>query len=1291
MFTIILVPQLVLAEPSIDFILPTPSQGDTVGNNYVYLNTSASGTNNVSVFYDFSNSLVLWMRMDDVNQTGPGALVYDNSSYGNNGTAYDDANQTNSGYMGKGFEFDGDSDYVDAGNDSSLNLTASMTLSAWIYPKDWTVGGGHARIFSKGNDSGIEEDGFSFGIAESWLGRSNVLTYVIYGGWVDTSLPNAVDLNEWQHVALVWNHSSRPGNITFYVNGVEMGTRIYNGTHYQNSGGSLVETNETPGVCCISGNPRDSAEYPLAVGIRWHSLGQGASEEKAFNGTIDDAMVLNRALSDEEVAALYANQTSRYAGANITGLADGSHTFRAYSQDTAGSVNFTAERSVTVEYTTTNVTICRDLWIPNTAYTLQNGLSTNGGCLVIQAGNITVDMNGYNITGDGSTGSGVFVNGHDDITIKNGGIFDFDNGIRLSGSSNNNIIDVNISGSSTYDVYLTSSSAGNTFLNVSYDGSKESVGTGSELIREWHYRANVTFPSGRGADYVEVTAYNATGDLIENLTTNATGWTPTGSLIDYVNSSGITTYYYSNYTINASHPVYLPASKTYNVSENMNNLNDPILMGDLFYLSKNYGIQATYTVAIADLDNDGDQDYIAGNFNQPNQVYLNNGSGYFTLYESSVESNSTRKIAIADLDNDGDQDYIAGNFNQQNQIYLNNGSGHFTLYEISPSRSTYSIAIADLDLDGDVDYIEGNFNQQNRIYLNNGSGHFTLYESSQQSEDTASVAIADLDNDGDPDYISGNLGERNRVYKNNGSGHFTSFETNNEFDDTYSMAMGDIDLDGDIDYLSSDYDDVNRVYLNDGTGHFEICLSCISVDDSKSTLSIKTADLDNDGDLDYVSGNRDQENKIYINNGTGYFSLYENSPETNATYAVAMADLDNDGDLDYLVGNNNQPNQIYLNNKNDNNYVLVYIKSTSSYVNKDGIGTKVAAYSYGSLAGYREVTAADPSQDGTNQLHFGLSDGNTYIINASFINGKNVSCAVIPPINFTLYDNGWSTNGVNCYVVDYPPEILLMQPLDGNITMDIDVNFTCEASDDIRLTNLTIYLWNSTNDLYYSDTKDTTGIQNLSYWFIQAMTPDTYQWNCMVSDNVSQITGQPENYSLKVVIKNNLYVKLVINNTNNIVYIPGVGEANSSTLSKQIHGRPPHYYLASYLNNVVSGLVFSAQIPRNIEVGSNASANTHYLALEQDMEKSRVFLVFTLGNWREIETRMAMIEAGRFMTNIMPSFSYGLGNKYSLDLALGYADIDLQGRLRLLKGSHKIVLENNGTSGGKPVVVISSE
>ena len=266
------------------------------------------------------------------------------------------------------------------------------------------------------------------------------------------------------------------------------------------------------------------------------------------------------------------------------------------------------------------------------------------------------------------------------------------------------------------------------------------------------------------------------------------------------------------------------------------------------------------------------------------------------------------------------------------------------------------------------------------------------------------------------------------------------------------------------------------------------------------------------------------------------------------------------------------------------------------------------------------------------------------------------------------------------------PVLVSMSPANGNISRDMDVNFTCSASDDEMLASISFNMWNSAGSLYYSNTRTVTGKVNSGYWFLQTITPDTYKWNCRACDNASRCTQQSQNYSIKVALVNSLYVKLVLNNTNSMVYVPGAGAVSSGSLSNQTYDSPAHYYVASYLNSVLSGLVFSRNVPRTVAVGREAG--THYIALNQDMENSEVFLVFTYGDWASIQSRIALIEAQQFMTHVLPSFSYGLGNKYLLELALSYQDVDLRGGLRLQTGSHNVIIENNGTYAGRPVVVL---
>jgi len=86
--------------------------------------------------------------MDDVNSSGD---LVDYMGV-NNGTKQGDANQVDNGKFGKGFEFDGDGDYVDVGEGGgSLDLGSSATWSAWIHPVSFTDHSYHTIISKRYN------------------------------------------------------------------------------------------------------------------------------------------------------------------------------------------------------------------------------------------------------------------------------------------------------------------------------------------------------------------------------------------------------------------------------------------------------------------------------------------------------------------------------------------------------------------------------------------------------------------------------------------------------------------------------------------------------------------------------------------------------------------------------------------------------------------------------------------------------------------------------------------------------------------------------------------------------------------------------------------------------------------------------------------------------------------------------------------------------------------------------------------------------------------------------------
>jgi FG-GAP-like repeat len=234
-----------------------------------------------------------------------------------------------------------------------------------------------------------------------------------------------------------------------------------------------------------------------------------------------------------------------------------------------------------------------------------------------------------------------------------------------------------------------------------------------------------------------------------------------------------------------------------------------------------------------DLDNDGDLDlYFSG---QPNsssssiftRIYTNNGSGVFTQVPNAGLPNiKWRGAAIADVDNDGDQDIVmTGTGSGVSGVYLNNGNAVFTPQGNSPfSAVSGPVAFIDMENDGDQDVVISG-GSSIKLYQNNGSGIFTLNNNSSFAAISGQdIDVADTDNDGDLDFlVNGNY--QNLLYLNNGSGVFTQVTTTFLPTSDGSNAIADLDNDGDQDILIAGFSNVspniyNFVYQNTGNNVF---------------------------------------------------------------------------------------------------------------------------------------------------------------------------------------------------------------------------------------------------------------------------------------------------------------------------------------------------------------------------------------------------------------------------------------------------------------------------------------
>ena len=219
-------------------------------------------------------------------------------------------------------------------------------------------------------------------------------------------------------------------------------------------------------------------------------------------------------------------------------------------------------------------------------------------------------------------------------------------------------------------------------------------------------------------------------------------------------------------------------------------------------------INANAAVA-ADIDADGLIDLFFTDEHYPNRMLRNIDDGYFEDFseQSGLIFNSmSRGAAFCDIDNDGDQDLYITNWEQPDNLFLNDGSGHFSkastvIGSCFESWQTNSINFSDLDNDGDFDLIITRFDGPALIYVNESQDtlRFNQVELPEILK-TQGSTVADFDNDGFPDIFFATQGT-NRLYVSPFSANARILQESDKFERTQSTgsACADFDLDGDID------------------------------------------------------------------------------------------------------------------------------------------------------------------------------------------------------------------------------------------------------------------------------------------------------------------------------------------------------------------------------------------------------------------------------------------------------------------------------------------------------------
>ncbi len=265
------------------------------------------------------------------------------------------------------------------------------------------------------------------------------------------------------------------------------------------------------------------------------------------------------------------------------------------------------------------------------------------------------------------------------------------------------------------------------------------------------------------------------------------------------------------------------------------------------------------------------------------------------------------------------------------QLWRNDGSGKFTDISkesgiASASLKGLALAIGDIDRDGDTDVYVANDTNPNQLWINDGRGKFkdmaklsgSAYSEGGREEGSMGADFTDFDNNDLLDIAVPNFQD----------------ETTSLYSQLSPMLFREVSDSVGIGQAA-------RVRLKFGLDFFD------ADNDTDEDLIVVNGHIEDNIEQNSDSVTFAQQNTLYENLGTGKFADIsdvsgDGLKDKQVSRGVATADLDSDGDLDFVVSNNGGTTQIVFNeSEKKGNFVGLWLEGEKT--NRNAIGVRVVA------------------------------------------------------------------------------------------------------------------------------------------------------------------------------------------------------------------------------------------------------------------------------------------------------------------------------------------------------------